>query len=399
MLPLFIVAFVVPIIFVNNIFTEFSYDIIKLYSLINALGGLIFLIALFIGFKSKRIIITDGFKIFEDPLFIKNYEKIVVTFYKICLVGIIISFLVMGYVPMFADDPLQAKFFRGEYKQSYDKVKVIYRSSYFVIVTFLPLILAMFVKYRKSKYLILSFLGLCILILTLNRKPALIGLISFLFILFSNSRKRILSMLFIYTFITVFGTISYKYLYILMGKSIPNFYTGMFWEDIVRGSPDLPDQLNFLTHFERLNEPFTLGKTFIGGLIPNQFYWNPNVWTLSIANGGITDISNIVSGGIRLPVYIWGYVSFGWFGVVVITFLVGFFIGNTFRYFKYNFPKKNDIFYKTMVFVYFQMVYFELANFHLFLLYDLFVIFVLIMCVHLSRLFLRKRVAKCITDT
>ena len=63
-----------------------------------------------------------------------------------------------------------------------------------------------------------------------------------------------------------------------------------------------------------------------GGLIPGHYKWNPSVYTLSIVTPGL-DVNDIGSGGLRLPLPVWGYVSFQWAGVILFSLLTGIFSG------------------------------------------------------------------------
>ncbi|CAI9395049.1 hypothetical protein BACSP_00836 [Bacillus sp. T2.9-1] len=389
-----IIAFILPVLFINNTFEYFDSNIVELYALIFFIGGLFHLIGIILGGKSKRITLfsgnSDTFKIHIED-FLEKHSKLIFRLFLLAIVGIIIAFLGMGYVPIFTDDPLTAKFFRGPYKESYDKVKIIYRISYFIIITFIPFILALYVKSKKKLYLWISLIALILIFMTLTRAPLVSGLIAFIFLLYSKNNKKAIMLIIMYTFIIGFGSISYKYLFMILGLAPPAFYSGSFLENVVKGMPDLNDQLLFLTKFTEMGSPFTNGMTFIGALIPNNFPLNPSVWTLTIMNGGISDISNIASGGIRLPVYIWGYVSFGWIGVILVSLVSGFFLGNLFRFFKYSMINSKDIYYKTLIYIITSFIYIELANFYLFSMYDAAVIIILIMTLYATSIRIGKK--------
>ncbi len=102
-----------------------------------------------------------------------------------------------------------------------------------------------------------------------------------------------------------------------------------FIESVAAGAPDIADQLAFMTRW--LADPvYSDGRTFVGGLVPGNYEWNPSVWTLSITNPGV-DVAAISSGGYRLPPQVWGMVSFGWVGVFAVSLLYGWALGRLTR--------------------------------------------------------------------
>jgi hypothetical protein len=98
-------------------------------------------------------------------------------------------------------------------------------------------------------------------------------------------------------------------------------YGGSVFDNIATGSPDIADQLSWLNGFLR-GSYFSYGRTIIGGLIPGNYEWNPSVWTLSYDDVG-ADISEMITGGLRLTPAEWGYANFGWIGVVIIPLVSG----------------------------------------------------------------------------
>jgi hypothetical protein len=127
------------------------------------------------------------------------------------------------------------------------------------------------------------------------------------------------------------GSAGYLLLGILTGiESLTSIYSVESVFDIVAsGAPDIVDQLLFLEGFYDLDY-FTYGRTFFGGLIPGNYMWNPSVWTLTYDALG-SDISETVSGGLRLSVALWGYASFGWVGVVLVPMFSGMVNGHLIR--------------------------------------------------------------------
>jgi hypothetical protein len=96
-------------------------------------------------------------------------------------------------------------------------------------------------------------------------------------------------------------------------------------QQLTEGMTDVADQLAFLQAFNPSRD-LSYGLTFIGGLIPGNFYYNPSVFTLAIANGS-ADISDLASGGFRLPISLSGYIAYGFAGAVFVPLLSGVFLG------------------------------------------------------------------------
>jgi hypothetical protein len=119
-------------------------------------------------------------------------------------------------------------------------------------------------------------------------------------------------------------------LYEILGAlGLPGFATSdtaaPFLKRVAAGAPDVQDHRNFLERW--MQRPvYTEGRTFVGGLVPGNFEWNPSVWTHTTVNPG-TDMVAVTSGGFRLQSPVWGYVSFGWPGVVGVCGLSGLLTG------------------------------------------------------------------------
>jgi hypothetical protein len=123
------------------------------------------------------------------------------------------------------------------------------------------------------------------------------------------------------------GSAAYLLLGLLLGvERLTAFYQlDSIAEIVSSGAPDLRDQLTLLTDFLG-TDAYTYGRTIFGGLIPGNYRWNPSVWTLTFSDVG-ADISEMVTGGLRLSPALWGYANFGWFGVLALPCLAGYFAG------------------------------------------------------------------------
>jgi len=99
------------------------------------------------------------------------------------------------------------------------------------------------------------------------------------------------------------------------------------WTLIAGGAPDINDSMHFLSRF--MNHPqYSLGRNIIGGLMPNQYKWNPGLWSLSVAREMTREeVVNFAAGGLRLAIPVTGFASFDWLGVNIISFGIGFATG------------------------------------------------------------------------
>lgn len=240
-------------------------------------------------------------------------------------VGTIAAFAMMGFVPMLAEDAFAAKFFRGAYAASYRPVAPLYRLSTSVIALLLPIATMYALRRRRENWGLVSAIALAIMFLTLQRGPAVTGILLFVGVLFAARRRG----MWFYVAALVTTYFLGSGLYQILGRfglgPLAGGRSVSLVDGAVAGAPDVQDQLAFVTRW--LARPtYTSGRTFVGGLIPGSFEWNPAIWSLSVTNPG-ADVSEISSGGYRLPPQLWGLVSFGWSGVVVVSALYGVAVG------------------------------------------------------------------------
>lgn len=238
-----------------------------------------------------------------------------------------IAVLVMGFVPMFAADPLAAKFFRGSYGDAYRPVAPLYRAGTTVITLLIPVAAVFAVVTRRIGWTISVLIALSLMIVTLQRGPAFSGILLALGVLLV-ARKHTAIYLGILIGSYVAGTLFY---FILGTLGVDSFEGtqltgGSLLATVAATAPDIQDEFWFYNRWVLAGEPLTYGQTFLGGLVPGNFAWNPGVWTLTLGDPRI-DVSQISSGGLRLPLPIWGLVSFGVIGVPIISIISGLFAG------------------------------------------------------------------------
>jgi hypothetical protein len=221
---------------------------------------------------------------------------------------------------MFAEAPLLAKFFKGEYKEKYDQVSIFYRLSQVFINTSLPVAMAMSVSLRNRKLWLLIIWATGLLAVALTRGPVAAGALLMFGVWASRSGMAMAVFLASATVIMCFGSSIYPLLGITTIQGDFNL-----WEEIARGAPDILDHLTFLAAFDP-SKQLTYGLTFVGGLVPGNFQFNPAVYTLAIVNDTF-DVTGMASGGFRIPPSVAGYMAFSWLGAVLVPLGTGLLTG------------------------------------------------------------------------
>lgn len=337
-----LVAFVLPVL-VLKLHYNFPPQVLNLYSQVVMLGFVFSLIGAVTGawIASVRSGGTAAEKVragsgpegfagaisFDGDSRQENVRRRVELAVVASLIGLLACFIVMGFVPALADNPFAAKFFKGSYAEPYARVAPLYR----LVTTFLALLTPIVTVYawvrRDFKWVMYLCLSLVGLLLTLQRGPALTGILLFLGILIASSKRSMIPYFFALIGVYVAGSGFYYALGILGVREYSSLVSGTtgLVESIAAGAPDVVDQLTFLQYWLS-NPEYTYGRTFLGGLVPGNFEWNPAVWGLHITNPGVL-ISSINSGGYRLPAPLWGLVSFSWPGVIGVSFFSGLLIG------------------------------------------------------------------------
>lgn len=243
------------------------------------------------------------------------------------IAGVLAAFVGMGFAPALTPDPLVAKFFRGAYAEPYAPFAPLYRASTTIVTILLPLASVLAWRRRRARWVLMVGGALGVMLLGLLREPALSGVLMAVGVLLAVQGRG--TMVYIGMLVGAYFVGSGLY-YLLAELGFQAFTSSVsagadVLAQIAAGAPDVRDQMTFLTSWISRPE-FTMGKTFLGGLVPGNFPWNPSVWSLHVVNPG-ADITSIASGGLRLPAPIWGLVSFGWGGVVGVSLANGFAVG------------------------------------------------------------------------
>ncbi|RFZ84803.1 hypothetical protein DYU05_04125 [Mucilaginibacter terrenus] len=407
-LGLCLVAYIIPAFVVD--FTDYtSKDIIELYSLINLIGSITYLAGLFLGYKWKQLPVLNTIlqfnfiaKLAKDEHKVSQISKLCSRIYLISLIGICTSFLLMGFVPIFAADPYMAKFFKGEYQAPYSRVAFLYRTCRQLLEFLMPLkVLDLYYSFNL-KSLALVACGVILIAVSLNRTPIFSGILVAVSIIVALRKTN--SAFWVFLFFVLCSYILGSSIYYILGLLYPDTIFGLaahdvnFFQAIAYGAPDITDQLQFLNAFVTAGNKYTYGLTYVGGLIPFNFPWNPSVYTLLVLND-TNDITQIASGGLRLPPSVWGYVSFSWFGVIMLPFTSGFLLGYVVKKFKRiaNLLQGNSLGYFTFFLI--QFAFNNIAgffvNFYLISIYSLPAIIIYYLFIKVGK----KRVQKRAVDS
>lgn len=329
-----------------NVQTAYPQSIVDLYIRILVIGMFFFLIGLIAGFITiPNVKANFSF----DVLPAATYEKRAFQITKYLMIGgvigMIVSYMVMGFIPIFAADPISAKLFRGQYQAPYIRVAALYRSAFFVLATLIPIACVIWYKTKSKAYLLLILSALSLMTMSLARSGAFMGVV-LAFAIVMSLKSRLHFFMLMVLLIGVFVLSSFFY-YIVGVRTYTNEKN--VWEIITAGTPDITDHLDFLERFEE-HPRWTYGRTVYGGLIPGHYEWNPAVYTLIMVNPG-QDINDIGSGGLRLPLPVWGYVSFEWVGVILFSLLTGLLSGFFIRMSRDMFKRHQSIIIRAVILI------------------------------------------------
>jgi len=318
--PFFVVAYLIPLLAVDYA-SAATPEVIAELTAINAAGALAMAMGIVLGGHfGMKISVKLPFRLAGPPASTGLSPR---RAFKILIVGCVLMtlcFLWMRSVPAFADEPFLAKFFRGQYKARYDQVSIPYRFSQIMLTAALPLALVFLAEMRDRALLVPVVWAVVLFALALNRGTALAGMVLMVAAWASRTRLRMTWFLLVSTFVFCVGS----GVYFIIGLVVSADFN--VWDEIARGAPDVKDQLGFLRAFDPSTQ-LTYGLTFIGGLVPSNFTYNPSVYTLTIAND-VADVSDVASGGLRLPASIAGYMAFGWTGAILVSLVSGFLTGH-----------------------------------------------------------------------
>jgi hypothetical protein len=322
-----LIAYVIPALI--GVQDAFSPELRRFDARLLGLGAACYAAGLVIGF---RVTLPDAAwerAVLWRRLPRQPFERLVwrrgVWLMVLSLLGLFVSFRLMGFVPAFARNPFMAKFFRGAYAASYHRVALLLRPCEVIVTTLIPIAFMLCYLRRSVAAFALALGGVVGLAMLLTRGPLAIGGLTFLGVLAARKRSWFTAYLAVVILIYPIGSGFYH----LLGLQRAGVHANL-WNIIAAGVPDITDQLHFFSAY--LAHPvMTYGKTFWGGLIPWHYRWNPSVFSLTVEGG---NINKIASGGLRLAAPQWGYVAFGWPGAAVVSLLSGVIWGYATRWLK-----------------------------------------------------------------
>ena len=232
-------------------------------------------------------------------------------------------YMLSGIIPAFAENPLVAKYFAGEYTARaapymplFRGGMVLYQVGVLVGILLLPSRLNVG---RMMMFVLVGLLGFAVVLalLSLRRgvaaQPILEGLLILLVV-----RARlgwIIVGVAVYLTVFTFGSAANQILVYVLGLK-----NEVGLDAIIKGLSDIHDILWFVDAYHKAGPPPTMGMTVFGGLVPYDFRWNPGNYTKWIIGADL----NTGSGGFRLPMSLWGYDAFGYAGLVLWSAVDGF---------------------------------------------------------------------------
>ena len=217
-----LIAYFIPAIILQDQ-NEFSADIVSLYVKILVLGAVFFVIGLYSGFSIKPVRLANfSFTYLDIEIYKKRIIKITRMFLITGIIGMAFGYLLMGFVPAFAADPVAAKFFRGPYQVPF-YVSIVYLSSFFILTTITPIaIVIWFTNKKKNLFLIGTITAVTLMICSLSRGPAFGGVVLAVAIImsFKNRKTFILLIIFLIS-VYLFSSVFYFIIVLIIYEFIP----------------------------------------------------------------------------------------------------------------------------------------------------------------------------------
>ena len=331
-----LVAYIIPILVVH-VPSRFSAQLLSKDLDILGLGTIVYLSGLLIGSLLNGVSYIPIRLIFvalHPRGVLRVVERRAKFLLLTALVLLALCFAYMRFIPAFASDPFAAKFFRGSYAIRYRPVAIPFRTAYSIIEAMIPIAFVLWWQTRKITWLFLSLCSVLAMALCLTRGPVAAGGLLVLGLICARRRIWTIGYLLLLLVIYPIGSAFYS----LLGLESNHI---SLWRVIANGAPDVSDQLHFLRGFLSIGS-WTWGKTFWGGLIPYHYPWNPSIYSLDIING-YSNVNKVVSGGLRLPLPMWGFAAFGWWGVIGVSLLSGILMGQSVNFMKRYVPSESPL--------------------------------------------------------
>jgi len=187
----------------------------------------------------------------------------------------------------------------------------------------LPVVLALAYRRRRRLDLALSGFLLLLLLATLTRGEAFLGPLIFLIALAVERGWKPSHILGAVCLAFVAGTLANELVYTSPPTARPPLAVR-----VAATAPDLNDHLLFLNGFRLGGEQQVGTKNLQAGvsLSRSKGEYDPAAYAVRTITG-LADLSDLASGGARLPAPMWGYAAFGYVGAAVWSFVSGLFGG------------------------------------------------------------------------
>lgn len=321
---LFFVSVLVPL-FGTRILDVFEPSVVEHYARLLMVGALFFLFGLAygspLGNRSRlpQVLFSRPLPFAVPRLFVRRARVAAAA----GIVSMLVSFQLLGYVPLFAADRQSAKYGVGAYRAGFERGSLLYHVALALASTVLPVVLAMAYRRRRRADVLLGSMLIFLLLATLNRGEAFLGPLIFLVALAVERRWQPSRILVGVCLAFVAGTLANELVYTSPPTARPPLAAR-----VAATAPDLNDHLLFLTGFELGGRQFVGTETLQAGLSVSRSKgeYNPAAYAVRTITG-LSDVSDLASGGARLPPPIWGYSAFGVVGAAIWSFVSGVFSG------------------------------------------------------------------------
>jgi hypothetical protein len=186
-------------------------------------------------------------------------------------------------------------------------------------------LLALVVIRRRFVEVVLLAALLAGLAATLSRGEALVGPLTFFIAWAIQRRWRPALVLAAVTASFLASTFVSEFLFT---TGPPPVASPSFASRVAQTAPDITDHLGFLNGYQLQGSQQVGTRTLQAGysLSLSKGEFDPADYALRIRTG-LADVGELAAGGLRLPAPVWGYVSYGYAGVVAWSWLSGVFIG------------------------------------------------------------------------
>jgi hypothetical protein len=173
----FLVAYLIPLLLTDGLYLfqpsnpSVQPQLINLYTSLMLVGACMYILGLLAGANLPRFAIADK-PFFSLPRFLTCKEYVrqrTISIAAAAAFGLYISFLIMGYVPLFAAEPLQAKYFHDQYRPGYLRAVWLYLPCFSAFTVYAPILMLVMWQRPRIRYAFVFIVGLAALVLTLHR--------------------------------------------------------------------------------------------------------------------------------------------------------------------------------------------------------------------------------------